>query len=1187
MLITPSGIIDIANGLVVTSISLHSAWPGTDGADNELSGGGYARQSISFPAAVTSPTRTYTSATTWSVPANSTVAFYGLWNGSTFKAMAANGGSEKEVRRILTTGAIWCPNHGLAVGNRVAILGDWPSPFTEGELYYVRSATPNTIALSATPTGSALAPATANYNTNMVLSKIELQVFGGAGTFTLTGMDLRWKWTDAGPVVNPEPTGFRWTSTRPIPPQEIVIGANEVVDVLQYLTGGEPTSVKIITNEAQLNALGITYNEQQAAWIAGPTLTAGSVDVVMRASNDLIVDYEGQEFFFRIWTSRELMLRDDVGGHSNTGYRASEYWNESSPVDSVTSVGWNSPNNIGLEWKTRGGDYDPTAIGSFTTAATSYPEGTTFTINALTAVKAIADGRFHYGFIIRPGTSNNGRHDFHAREATNSAYRPKLTINGIDLVPESDQTIDTSTKNPDTTALLSLAGRDGLATGELKTAVMWFGFDTFFSDNAITSGSQVTSATLTLTLQRTRTAGISTYILYHLFNPADISIPEVKPVGIGWKGAPTGDPAHPTVGLRYENLRYHRDIHWFEDWSTYPDTGMWDDFRIQNMTTVANNVHPKFDPKCRGDLIEGNDSQHPSIGTMTAMYPGMKSLRMYWQGLNSPVGHCETEASISLAKPANNLWNWFKVQSIAADGLITLTDTFTDRTGFKYGNFPFGDKNEYPRGYQPVYILPGAQMPLPGGYPVHQTKTVVISGVSLTVPIGPPLYCMAVQSPGTNNKFYLSLTPFGDPIVPTSTITAGTYPNETDYIRVSAARRLGVTPMAADINPLAKNQDGTFRFKKSSALVTAGQGRGYDEMYFGGYYYLPDTYKQYMQSAKQFMGGVDFQYPDQFIRGMGYGNGGSSGDGFGGTTIRGHANLNAMIPLGERGVQWELYTYLWHPDINLRSGYYDLFLNLGSITSDTGGIKTANKLMVGFVEFNRWYHFEWYAKPNSLVPNTAPVFIGDNVTPNYNCVIDGVVQPCPTGYACYNPIHAIPDNSIDPATGKARNPFGGPYPNTFRSPIGLPATWENGAVPFKYSYVDAASKTWTYELFSPSGRSFWGPKNSQFTIESASTDKSFRRACIERVPTRMWIDPNTNKSDGKYELRINGRTAIEFEGFGSRHVDVCKDGVTPLKIWGPLMTCQVGGVDKDFYECFSYIGPLHSASTWVGPMALS
>lgn len=75
----------MANALTSTpSVSLHSADPGTTGA-NELSGGSpaYARKTGALGAA-SSGVRTLTVSAVHDVPSGSTVAYVGLWDGATF-----------------------------------------------------------------------------------------------------------------------------------------------------------------------------------------------------------------------------------------------------------------------------------------------------------------------------------------------------------------------------------------------------------------------------------------------------------------------------------------------------------------------------------------------------------------------------------------------------------------------------------------------------------------------------------------------------------------------------------------------------------------------------------------------------------------------------------------------------------------------------------------------------------------------------------------------------------------------------------------------------------------------------------------------------------------------------------------------------------------------------------------------
>lgn len=82
----------VANAAVAlgASVSLHTASPGTTGA-NEVTGGGYARKTTTWgsstvpgsggdagKAVVTG------SAQTFDIPAGSTITHFGVWNGSTF-----------------------------------------------------------------------------------------------------------------------------------------------------------------------------------------------------------------------------------------------------------------------------------------------------------------------------------------------------------------------------------------------------------------------------------------------------------------------------------------------------------------------------------------------------------------------------------------------------------------------------------------------------------------------------------------------------------------------------------------------------------------------------------------------------------------------------------------------------------------------------------------------------------------------------------------------------------------------------------------------------------------------------------------------------------------------------------------------------------------------------------------------
>ena len=72
-----------ANGILVTHLSLHTDDPGTSG-DDEVSGGGYARKSITLPAAVDGVrTATGDPVAAFDGPANQGVHSVGMWSAGT------------------------------------------------------------------------------------------------------------------------------------------------------------------------------------------------------------------------------------------------------------------------------------------------------------------------------------------------------------------------------------------------------------------------------------------------------------------------------------------------------------------------------------------------------------------------------------------------------------------------------------------------------------------------------------------------------------------------------------------------------------------------------------------------------------------------------------------------------------------------------------------------------------------------------------------------------------------------------------------------------------------------------------------------------------------------------------------------------------------------------------------------
>lgn len=90
-------LIDESDGTVkVTHISLHTADPGTDGS-NEVTGGSYARQAVTWDAA-SSGTKSNSGDLTFQVPSGTTITHIGGWTASTsgtFRGGGALGASQE------------------------------------------------------------------------------------------------------------------------------------------------------------------------------------------------------------------------------------------------------------------------------------------------------------------------------------------------------------------------------------------------------------------------------------------------------------------------------------------------------------------------------------------------------------------------------------------------------------------------------------------------------------------------------------------------------------------------------------------------------------------------------------------------------------------------------------------------------------------------------------------------------------------------------------------------------------------------------------------------------------------------------------------------------------------------------------------------------------------------------------
>ena len=110
----------------------------------------------------------------------------GLWNGGTYLGYAPNASNPREFVVNTATDTFTCPAHGYSNGTKVTIYGDTvPSPLTEGNVYFVVNSTTDTFQISAT-SGGAVIDITGIGGTGCVVSTITEEVYGGAGTHTIS-----------------------------------------------------------------------------------------------------------------------------------------------------------------------------------------------------------------------------------------------------------------------------------------------------------------------------------------------------------------------------------------------------------------------------------------------------------------------------------------------------------------------------------------------------------------------------------------------------------------------------------------------------------------------------------------------------------------------------------------------------------------------------------------------------------------------------------------------------------------------------------------------------------------------------------------------------------------------------------------------------------------------------------------
>lgn len=170
--------------------SLHSAFSAT-GA-NELSGGSYARKAFTWATAATETKNLSGTPYTWNVPGSSTVAWIGFYDaltGGNFQGMTPAGNASMYAYAApASTSTLLAPGSTYSANQQVVVLPTGgsvtPGGLTVGQIYFVKSPSGDSFQLSATSGPGAAV--TLSADGSGLVSLITPEVFGSAGTFTLT-----------------------------------------------------------------------------------------------------------------------------------------------------------------------------------------------------------------------------------------------------------------------------------------------------------------------------------------------------------------------------------------------------------------------------------------------------------------------------------------------------------------------------------------------------------------------------------------------------------------------------------------------------------------------------------------------------------------------------------------------------------------------------------------------------------------------------------------------------------------------------------------------------------------------------------------------------------------------------------------------------------------------------------------
>lgn len=192
---TPTGNNAMLDAVGISHVSLHSAFPGTTGA-NEISGGSpaYARKAITFGAAAASE-RAQGADVVLDVPPAATLQYVGYWTaltGGNFRGYHPLGNAPAiEFVADLSGELIRAPAHGLSNDQQIVFVGGTPpGGLVEGTIYFVISAAADTLQVAATLGGAAI-NLTAHAAQACQMIRIVPETFGSQATVTVRSNQLR------------------------------------------------------------------------------------------------------------------------------------------------------------------------------------------------------------------------------------------------------------------------------------------------------------------------------------------------------------------------------------------------------------------------------------------------------------------------------------------------------------------------------------------------------------------------------------------------------------------------------------------------------------------------------------------------------------------------------------------------------------------------------------------------------------------------------------------------------------------------------------------------------------------------------------------------------------------------------------------------------------------------------------